>query len=118
MILAELDDAPPVTEATPFPSAELFAAYERVAAEIRALGPDVSIQPRLGYVAFYRKHEFALVKPVKGELQVGVAADGAGLEPATGLGGPERIRSRFSPSPDGALSDLGRAALRRAYESS
>ncbi len=119
LILDALNDGPPVTEATPFAGAEpaVWSAYQTLAAEIRALGPDVRIQPRQGYVAFYRTNEFAAVRPGSGCLEVGLALDDAGLEPAGDLG-PERIRRKLRLEPGAALDHLGRAALRRAYESS
>jgi hypothetical protein len=119
LILDALNDGPPVTEATPFAGAgpALWAAYEALAAEIRALGPDVRTQPRQGYVAFYRDHELAAVRPGSGCLEVGLALDDPALEPAGDLG-PERIRRKLRLEPGAALDHLGRAALRRAYESS
>ena len=99
---------------------ELRRVFERLRAEIEAVGDDVEVEPRKTYVAFSRGRQFALAQPsTRDRLDVGLALAEAGngdrLRPADSFGS-ERITHRVAVrSPDEVDAELV-AWLRRAYE--
>ena len=70
--------------------AALLPIYARVVEVVRALGPDVTLQPRQSYVAFARTDQFALAKPGKERIELALklanAPSGPRLEAAPGVG--------------------------------
>jgi predicted transport protein len=71
--------------------AALRPLYERVRAEIEALGPDVDAEPRQGYVGFARGRQFALLQASTAtRLDLGLVLPGVGeterLRPAGSFG--------------------------------
>jgi predicted transport protein len=97
--------------------AELKAAYTKLIEMIEKLGSDIKIKPCVGYVPFYRKKQFLVVKPSKDKLVIGLALpesmDEALLSPAKGLGGSNRITSQMAVVD---FKDEHLAVIKRAYE--
>ncbi|ASS73919.1 hypothetical protein CIG75_02285 [Tumebacillus algifaecis] len=102
-------------------NAELRALYDFVKAEIEELGDGVSARPCKTYVPFYKKRQFAIVKPYRGKLHVGLALPDAvsseRLESAKGLGFTDRVKLKFSLEKPEELDAELRALLQLAYES-
>jgi predicted transport protein len=80
-------------------NAPLQPLYDWLAGRLTALGEDVKIRPCKTYVPFYRNQVFVYVKPLKGQLHMGIGLpeDTAHvrLEPVGRLGGPERIKLKL-----------------------
>lgn len=101
-------------------NAELRDLYDFVKAEIEAIGAGVEARPCKTYVPFYKKKQFAVAKPHKGKLHVGVALpDGVTsnrLESSKGLGFNERMKFKFTLEKREDLDDELRGLLQLAYE--
>ncbi len=100
--------------------AALRELYEWMKGEIEALGEGVEARPCKTYVPFYRKKQFAVLKPHKGKLQVGLALPDAvssdRLESSKGLGFNERLKLKFSLDKQADLDEELRGLLGLAYE--
>jgi hypothetical protein len=94
------------------------AIYDAVAEFAVKLG-DVTISPRKSYVPFYRKTQFAALRPSKTGLQVGLAFKALPksdrLEPVKNLGGGERITHAVVLSNVRAFDAAAKALLRQAH---
>ncbi len=101
--------------------AHLRPIYDRLVAEVVALGNDVTLDPRKTYVAATRKRQFAVIQPTRQtHVDLGLAlqeAEVAGrLEAAQGIGGSARITHRIAlKTPEDVDQDV-LGWLRAAYE--
>jgi hypothetical protein len=92
--------------------------YDAVAEFAVKLG-DVTISPRKSYVPFYRKTQFAALRPSKKGLQIGLAFKAVPrskrLEPVKNLGGGDRISHAVVLPNSRAFDSEAKALLRQAY---
>jgi hypothetical protein len=107
------------------PVADIFAKrqevrpiYDAVLAKINALGSDVDLAPKKGYVSVRRSKQFAILQPAAGRLDVGIQLKGeeptARFEPSGSFNAmlSHRVRISSATDVDDELVDW----LRRAYE--
>ncbi|CAG7642771.1 DUF5655 domain-containing protein [Paenibacillus allorhizosphaerae] len=80
--------------------AELRPLHDWITEQIETIGQDVLVRPCKTYVPFYRNKLFAMSKPHKGQLHIGLAlpesTEYAKLDSAKGLGASARITRKIS----------------------
>ena len=98
--------------------AALLPIHERLMAAVRALGDDVELAPKSGYVSLRRRTQFAMIQPAAARVDLGlilrdVPAAGR-LEPAAGFNALFTHRVRVA-TPDEVDAELV-AWLTEAYD--
>ena len=97
--------------------AALLPIHERLMDEVRALGGDVELAPKSGYVSLRRRKQFVMIQPAAARVDVGLilndVAPTARLEPAAGFNALFTHRVRVA-TPDEVDEELV-AWLREAY---
>jgi len=100
--------------------AALLPVHERLMAEVRALGDDVELAPKSGYVSLRRRKEFAMIQPGAAHVNLGhivkdVAPAGR-LESAAGFNAlfTHRVRIGAPADVDEELAGWLREAYGRA----
>jgi hypothetical protein len=58
----------------------LLPIHERLMSVIRALGPDIEIAPKKGYLSLRRRKQFGMIKPAAKHLDLGLILAGNGAE--------------------------------------
>lgn len=97
------------------PKSALRPIYDRIIEVVRALGPDVRICPTTTFVGFYRKRQFAVVKPTtRTRVDLGLALLDEGLKPAKNLGS-DRIKGALGLTRVEDVDTAVEGLLRRAY---
>ena len=96
----------------------LLPLHEALMAEVQALGADIELAPKKGYVSVRRRKQFAMLQPAAKHIDLGlILADApaeARLESAASLNAlfTNRVRVRSTDDIDAEL----RSWLREAYE--
>jgi hypothetical protein len=102
------------------PKAALRPIYDAVVAAARALGPDMTVDPRQTYVSLIRKKQFALVQPTtRTRLDLGLVLPGAaptGRLQAAGSFGNGRTSHRVALAAPADADAEVRGWLQAAYE--
>jgi len=97
--------------------AALLPIHERLMAELRALGDDVELAQKSGYVSLRRRKQFAMIQPAAARVDLGLilkdVAPTTRLEPAAGFNALFTHRVRVT-TPDEVDEELV-AWLREAY---
>jgi hypothetical protein len=98
--------------------AALLPIHERLMAAVHALGDDVELAPKSGYVSLRRRKQFAMIQPAAGRVDVGLVLKDvpptARLEPAGSFNALFTHRVRVGGL-DGVDEEL-LAWLREAYD--
>jgi predicted transport protein len=93
--------------------------YEYVRAQIELLGTDVALEPRQTYVAFSRSRQFAVIRPLAHQLELGLAVPDAGTTARfqeAGSFGSGRMTHRVSIVSESDVDGELLVWLREAYE--
>jgi len=103
--------------------AALLPIHERLMAAVRALGDDVELAPKSGYVSLRRRKQFAMIQPAAARVDLGLILKDmppAGrLEPAAGFNAlfTHRVRLAAPEEVDGELLAWIAEAYERAGQS-
>jgi hypothetical protein len=101
-------------------NATIKPLYDELSAELLKRYTDLVLRPCKTYIPYYRQKQVLFIKPLKGALHIGVALPSDEshplLQPARGLGGPERITQKLVITSKEELTDQAWALFGQAYE--
>ncbi|HEY6058024.1 MAG TPA: DUF5655 domain-containing protein [Candidatus Limnocylindrales bacterium] len=101
------------------PKAGLRPVYDRIAEAVRALGPDVTVEPRQTYVSFQRGRQFGIVQAsTKSRIDLGLRLPGvapAGRLAEAGSFGSGNVTHRVGLASTADVDDELLGWLRAAY---
>jgi predicted transport protein len=99
----------------------LRPVYDALVKAVKKLGRDVTVSPRMTYVALIRRRQFGVIRPTtQTRVDLGLALPGTKatgrLVPAKNLGGGNRISHRVGLSAAAEVDAEVRGWLQKAYE--
>ena len=117
LVARERLNPPPASAAMP-PAGELKQVHDLLLARIDALGNDIELAPKKGYVSLRRQKQFAMMKPSTKWIDLGLILPGVAandrLVSATGWNALFTHRVRITQQAD--VDSTLVAWLKRAYE--